>query len=367
MALHGQKTTLSQRPENSDGSFVFNVWPSFRTTSYVFENPTVISGAQGNGPGLAPPRVFSNLRPLSYLSAPADTAAGRGAMDELVAGTAMNYVIPIATAPGTSLTEVIEPKVGTRGHSYLAQGRPVLGAGEFKVVYDPDWDKGGMRVQWLTDKSGNHQPFGAHTQSITEEAFQKNLDGDLRWFPMYDKPVTTTPFAGLAVQRMQSKTSTSQPEQELGFYEIRIPDSRALSTQGPPQDLEQKRKQFPDLASAVLEPLAGRPGWVRIRDIRIAKDMRGFLPPFIGQVLAAVQLEQPFKGLVVNTAFKGPRPAGGGDISWRWRDDFSNALTIYGLDKQLSEFSPEVPFVLERDLNSGDVEFFINPAVQTQR
>ncbi len=365
LGMHGHKATSDDVLVRSDEPFVVNVSPSFRTTSYSFENPTVISGDQGNGPGLATPRIFPNLSPsLRDSTAPAAASARDwrpiASPDEYlnarVNHTPKNYVIPMPTAEAG----LIEARVGGRqnGHPHLAQGRPVLGAGDAKPAYDPDGEPG-HRIQWLTDTSGHYQPFGTHTKKATERAFQDaGLDGDLRWFPTFGKPVSTEPFAGLMVQK---KTISAQRT----VYEIRVPDARALATKGPTQALDKKSRQFPDLASVVLEPVQGRPGWVRIRDIKVIEEMDAFTPTFIGQALAAVQLEQPFKGLVVNAS--------------EWMDspslretNFSDGVTIYGLDKQLGEFSPELPFISKRSVNVGhanarDVEFFINPAVQIQR
>ncbi len=369
LGMHGHQLTMAQRPGNRSDPFILAVSPNFRTTSYYFEDPVVLSGHQGNGEGIAAPKVFLNLNPASetFAAPPARNAKNwvpvespDAALNQRVNNAPKNYVIPIPS----SEEEAIAPRIGVsqRGHPYLAQGGPVLDAGEYKPAYDPYATALKHRTQWLTDKSGHYAPYSINPKNTAERAFQEiGRDGDLRWFPTFGKPVSTAPFAGLMVRKKVSA-------QQHAAYEIRVPDARALDIDGSMEALNEKSRNFPDLASMVLEPSTDKPGWVRISNIKLTEGMEGFLPTFVGQALSAVQLDQPFKGLVVNAR--------------EWEDspslregNFSDGLTIYGLDspiiyspdKQLGKFSPEVPFVLKRGLDSGDIELSMNPNVLLQR
>ena len=363
MALHGQQANIADSTMKADGHFFLAVGPVFRATSHFFENPSVSSGARGDGPGLAEPAIFLNLEPTEgdAASQPRVTSAKQFAQavnnsnsqNLRMGDDPKNYVIPIPfSAQGAVEPIISNPHLG---HPLIAQGQPVFGAGTFRPVYDPDGGSGKLKVQWLTDHSGHYKPFGLQAKRATEQAFQEaGLDVGLRFFSI-GKPVSTEPFAGLTVQRKISSASSVA-------YEIRIPDARALEAKGSVKELDPKSEAFPDLASLVLEPMADQPGWVRVRNLELADDMDRFLPTLIGQALSAVSLEQPFKGLVVSPEYWER------EDSSDWREgDFADGLTIYGQDQKLGEFSPEVPFVLKRHMDSGEVGFFINPEVLIKR
>lgn len=363
MALHGQQANIPDSSTKADGHFFLAVEPGFRATSHFFENPSVSSGARGDGPGLAEPAIFLNLEPAEgdAASQPSMTSAKQFAQtintshsqNLRMGDDPKNYVIPIPS----SAQGAVEPIISNPhlGHPLIAQGQPVFGAGTFRPVYDPDGGSGKLKVQWWTNHSGHYKPFGLQAKRATEQAFQEaGLDVGLRFFSI-GKPVSTEPFAGLTVRREISSASSAT-------YEIRIPDARALEVRGSAKELNPKSKQFPDLASLVLEPVTDQPGWVRVRNVKLADGMDRFLPTFIGQALSAVALEQPFKGLVVSPEYWERED----QSNWR-ESDFADGLTIYGLDQKLGGFSSEVPFVLKQHMAPGEVGFFINPEVLLRR
>lgn len=350
-----------------------DVRPGFRATTHLFATPNVISGAASTGPGLDEPKVFPSLAPSSHsLSSDPrvmDIRSHAQSMRDYTASIDFDprpgfyqsvYVIPVPRKPGDA-PQILVPTFGSPlahpGHPYAAQEQNVWAAGEYDPVFDPDWP-GNVRVQWIHGRSGHYQTFGRNPKETSEAEFQRNkLDGDGRFFSFDAMPVSTDPFAGLVVEAVKSISGAHST------YVIRIPDARALEVKGktPEKSLAQKSKKFEDLASLKLEPIEGRPGLVRIHDgIQLDSGMRAFLPTLVGQALAAVSLDAPHTGLVISRQ----------ELRyWSERDPdaFANGLTIYGLERGLGEYSPEVPFVLRREMSNGDVELTINPAVRTSR
>ncbi len=371
MAMHGKqaKDFSSDNPIDA-GLFYFE--SAFRATSYLFEKPTTVTGYPADGPGLEDPSLFLDLHPRGDTSHPnVQTLSAQDLMatippnstaDEVAAhNLKVSYVVTAPSGPH-HLTEL---RLGSEetAHHELAQGSAAVStAGVALLVYDPHWGQGGgFRVQRLVPFS-QFLVRGGEAKRKAEAAFQAaKMDGDGRWFTA-EKPVSIEPFAGLQVRR---EDSSAQPV----HYEIRVPDARSpFFYKKKPSSKDQDR--YEDLASLVIEPVISQSEELPlalVRNLHLGYEMFGFLPAFVGQALAAVQVRHAATGQ--GLPFAGLRISAEDFAEWTRGQpiDFIDGLTIYGIEKGLGEYSPEVPFVLQRETEWGDIEFTINPAVRTQR
>lgn len=366
VAMHGKRISSVDVP-GVDGYAVAYLRQGFRAAPRFFEKPNVPLGYAADGPGLDDPEIFMNryprgepLRPTDDL--PSDVFLAQDLTDAVrreqpnLPAVGFSYVIPVTMDAEHPIRPLIS--LLNASHSTLSQGRSAFGAGAGLAVYDPNFgSSGGYRNQFLTDINSQFEVHGKKAKHTIETAFQKHLDTDGRFFPS-DIPASVEPFAGMQVRRESAAASPTH-------YVIKIPDARALSYQGTP--LQQTQTHYADLASMVIEPVQRQVGQLplaRISEIALDNEMRTFLPTFVGQALAAVHLthpatreEQAFGGLLVSQEV----------LSKVFLEEFVNGLTIYGIEKKLGEYSPEVPFVLQRVTESGDIELTINPAVRMSR
>jgi len=370
LAMHGKKTEGGSKQKSSHTGFP--VSRDFRTTSYVFEPPVTTSGHAPDGPGLNEQSIYQNT---SAYGVPSNNSAALHKSVFYAPDLTTIVRQSTATPPEEILVSyaVIAPmhKSGSPElrlgltedvyHHQVTNGHDVYATGVSSMVYDPHFGPdGGYRTQVILDDTMLANATGRNAKMASESSYQEGgLDGANRWVSVRI-PVSVDPFAGLQVIR--HKGTATNPER----YEIRIPDARALEY-GNNQLPAHTESPYPDLASLVLEPITEQNQTQRIAhilDIKITADRWQILPTFIGQALEAVQLTDPEAG--ARQHFTGVRVSQALMKRLNWSvnsDDFVDGLTIYGIENQLGEYSPVVPFVLEHDTDTGHIDFVISPEV----